>query len=161
MQEPSYTVSRHADVPVERLFDIVVAEDVLPKVLHRYGPVPGVSGTRELTSPWTQSGSRRTVVLDDGGTAHEELLVFDRPYRFEYRVDSLPAPVGRFVDHAEGKWTFAEAPGGSGFTWTYTFVPTRALFAPALGLFIRLAWGGYMRRCADRCVALTTGREDV
>ncbi len=31
----SHTVKREANVEVQQLFDTVVAEDVLPKVLHR------------------------------------------------------------------------------------------------------------------------------
>jgi hypothetical protein len=154
----SYTVSRNVEVPVQQLFDPIVAEDVLPKVLHRYGPVPGVRGTRELTGPWTAPGSRRTVVLDDGSTATETLVVFDRPHRFEYRVEALTGPLGRLVGHAEGRWTFEETAGGSSFTWTYSFVPARGIFAPVLAPFVRLAWAGYMRRCADRCVALARER---
>ena len=35
---------------------MVVAEDVLPKVLHRWGPIPGVLGTRDLTGTWSTPG---------------------------------------------------------------------------------------------------------
>lgn len=52
------TVERGAHALVRRLFDEVVAEDVLPKVLHRYGPIPAVVGTEWLTGPWSTSGSR-------------------------------------------------------------------------------------------------------
>src|SRR6266540_1769620 len=52
------TVERGAHALVRRLFDEVVAEDVLPKVLHRCGPIPAVVGTEWLTGPWSTSGSR-------------------------------------------------------------------------------------------------------
>jgi hypothetical protein len=156
---PSHTVSREAGVPVEQLFDVVVAEDVLPKVLHRYGPVPGVRGTRDLTAPWTAPGAQRTVLLDDGTTAVERLEVFERPHRFEYRVDSFSGVLRRLVDHGAGRWTFASTPAGSRFDWTYTFVPRRAWIGPALSGFVRLGWAGYMARCADRCVALAGGMQ--
>jgi hypothetical protein len=51
---------------VQRLFDEVVAGDVLPKVLHRYGLVPAVIGTEDLTGPWDTPGSQRRVCTSDG-----------------------------------------------------------------------------------------------
>ena len=71
MRAVSHTVNRLARVGVQSLFDTVVAEDVLPKVLRRWGPIPAVVGTRDLTGPWTTPGSERTVVLDDGTSARE------------------------------------------------------------------------------------------
>src|SRR5579875_2500134 len=141
MSTAAYTVTRTADIPLERLFDAVVAEDVLPKVLHRYGPVPAVRETRDLTGPWTCPGSSRTVVLQNGRTARETLRVFERPHRFEYCVDCLRGPLGPFVDHAIGCWVFDEAPVGSRFTWTYTFVSGHRTLTVPLRLFARLAWG--------------------
>jgi hypothetical protein len=156
----SHTVNRPADVGVELLFDTVVAEDVLPKVLHRWGPIPAVVGTRDLTGPWTTPGSERTVLLADGRSARERLVVWERPRRFEYIVDRLTSPLGRLVDHATGTWEFESfGPERSSFRWTYTFhTESRAAAAP-LQLLVRTAWARYMAQCADLTVklALTTG----
>jgi hypothetical protein len=149
----AYTVVRELPVAVERTFDVVVAEDVLPHVLHRWGPVPAVTGTRDLTGPWDTPGSERTVVLDDGRTAHETVLLWQRPSRFEYRVDRIEGPLGRAVDHAIGSWWFDPvAGGGSRFRWTYTFHGSGAWAAPALWVIARTAWARYMHQCADLCV---------
>ena len=86
MASTSHTVSRELDVSVERTFDVVVAEDVLPKVLHRWGPIPAVSGTRDLTGPWDTPGSTRIVELADGNTVREQVLAWERPRLFEYRT---------------------------------------------------------------------------
>lgn len=151
----SHTVSRTAGAGVEQLFDTVVAEDVLPKVLHRWGPVPGVRGTRDLTGPWDTPGSTRTVLLGDGSTAREQVLVWERPARFEYRVDSFSSPLGRLVDHATGSWRFAATnPGGSSFEWTYTFHARGSASALLLRGFVRTAWARYMAQCADLSVQL-------
>jgi hypothetical protein len=151
----SHTVTRRLpSVSVERVFDVVVAEDVLPKVLHRYGPIPGVRGTADNTGPWDTPGSSRTVLLEDGSTAREQVLAWERPRRFEYRVDRLSNPLGRLVDHAVGSWAFAENARGSEFTWMYAFVPAARPAAPVLRAFVALAWARYMNGCADRCVEL-------
>lgn len=137
-------------MPVERLFDVLVAEDVLPKILHRWGPVPAVTGTRDVSGPWDEPGSTRTVVLGDGSTACEEVLEWERPVRFRYRVDSFTSPLGRLVDHAIGEFRFEP---GSRFVWTYSFAPRRGAGMPVRA-FVRVAWSRYMTQCADASVAL-------
>jgi hypothetical protein len=153
----SHTVTREAEqVGVERLFDVVVAEDVLPKVLHRWGPIPGVASTRDLSGLWDRPGSARTVVLEDGRTAREQVLDWQRPSRFEYRVDRFTGPFGRIVDHAIGSWEFSETGGGAAFRWTYGFEPRTGAGKAVLSAVVPLAWARYMARCADACVALAS-----
>jgi uncharacterized protein YndB with AHSA1/START domain len=159
--DASHTVVRTLGVPVERVFDVVVAEDVLPKVLHRWGPVPAVVATRELTGPWDTPGSQRTVVLGDGGTARERVLDWARPSRFQYRVDAITSPLGRLVDHAIGSWTFQSTPEGTRFVWTYSFITRRRASAAVLSVVARTAWARYMEQCADRCVELACGAADL
>ncbi len=156
MRAAAHTVLRDAPgVDVARLFDVVVAEDVLPKVLHRWGPVPGVRGTTGNTGPWDTPGSSRTVVLEDGSTAGETLLRWERPSIFAYRVEAMTNPLGRLVDHAHGTWRFTATPGGgSQFTWTYAFMPRGRIAAPLIRAFVAIAWARYMAGCADRSVAL-------
>lgn len=150
----AHTVSRTAEVDVGTLFDVVVAEDVLPHVLHRWGPVPGVSGTRDLSGPWSRPGSERTVLLSDGNTARERVLVWERPTRFEYQVDDLTGLSGRLLHHAVGSWTFAPTGArGSRLRWTYTFHVAGVAAAGMLQLVARTAWARYMEQCADLCVA--------
>jgi hypothetical protein len=148
----SYTLSRKLSVPVERTFDVVVAEDVLPHVLHRWGPVPAVVGTADLTGPWDTPGSERTVLLGDGSSAKETLLDWERPAYFRYRVDRFSGPVGRLVDHAIGEWWFSSDGTGSGFRWTYTFIGRGPASRAVLSVVARTAWARYMEQCADLSV---------
>jgi hypothetical protein len=150
----SHTVQRQAAVGVERLFDTVVAEDVLPRVLRRWGPVPAVTGTRDLSGPWDTPGSSRTVLLADGNTVREQVVGWERPRRFEYRVDRFTSTIARFVEYATGKWEFAATPGGARFTWTYTFTTRDTLSARLMVPFVHAVWGRYMAQCADLCARL-------
>lgn len=150
----AHTVFRTAAVEVETLFDVVVAEDVLPHVLHRWGPIPAVVGTQALTGPWSRTGSERTVLLSDGNTARERVLVWERPARFEYQLDSLTGRFGRLFDHAFGSWTFAATGDGrSRLRWTYTFYVPGVLAAGVMQIVAWSAWARYMEQCADLCVA--------
>lgn len=157
MGSASHAVSRDLAVDVERVFDVVVAEDVLPRVLRRWGPIPAVTGTRDMTGPWDTPGSERTVLLEDGNTAHEQVLVWERPRRFEYRVDRFTGPLGRLVHHAVGVWDFTKTERGSSFRWTYSFEGRGRLRAILLSLFVHTAWARYMDQCAELCVKLAAG----
>lgn len=153
-----YTVERELLVPVETTFDVVVAEDVLPHVLRRWGPVPGVAGTRDLDGPWDTPGSSRVVVLEDGRTVRETVLAWQRPGHFAYRVTDFEGALGRLVDHAVGEWSFeARGPGASWLRWRYTLCPRAWWAVPAVQLFARTAWAGYMEQCATRCVERAEG----
>jgi|SRR5664279_4875930 len=150
----SHTISRSAYCTIERLFDVVVAEDVLPKVLHRYLLLPAVVGTTDVTGPWSEPGSQRRVLLGNGDSLREQVTEWVRPVRFAYRVDSFPAPLRGLVDFAEGRWAFDEQHGRARFVWTYQFHVSRRLLRPAVGALVRGMWAGYMARCGDRCVEL-------
>jgi hypothetical protein len=150
----SHTVRRAVDVPVERVFDLVVAEDVLPKVLHRWGPVPGVSGTRDLTGAWDQPGSSRTVLLADGSSVRETLTAFERPRLFRYRIDTFTNPLRWLAGHGTGSWLFMAFGSSSEFSWSYSFAPRSRAASVLLGVFVRVAWSRYMEQCADLCVRL-------
>lgn len=136
------------------MFDAVVAEDVLPKVLHRWGPIPGAVGTRDLTGPWSTPGSERTVMLEDGSSARERVVVWERPRRFEYSVDRFTSPLGRLVDHATGAWEFEELETGSSFRWTYSFHARSLAASVPLQFVVRTAWARYMAQCADLTIEL-------
>jgi hypothetical protein len=153
MRVVEHNVERTASVDVAQLFDVVVAEDVLPHVLHRWGPIPGVRGTRALTGPWDTPGSRRTVVLGDGHTAREQVLEWRRPARFRYQVDHVSGPFGKLFEYAVGTWDFSTAPPGSRLRWTYAFHAPSPVAAALLSAVVPLAWARYMAQCADLCVA--------
>jgi|BarGraIncu00222A_1022003.scaffolds.fasta_scaffold168927_1 hypothetical protein len=149
-----HSVIRTATVPVADLFDVVVAEDVLPKVLHGYLVLPAVIGTSDVTGPWSVPGSQRRVLTSDGRSVRERLTGWERPTRFAYRVDDFSGTIAQLADHADGEWEFSDAPGGSSFRWTYSFIPSSVWVQPALRAFVAGMWSGYMDACADRCVEL-------
>jgi hypothetical protein len=153
--EVAFSVNREALASVERLFDEVVAEDVLPKVLHRYLIVPAVVGTDDMTGPWDTPGSSRRVRTADGRAFREQVTAWQRPGHFAYRVDGFTGIMGALVDHAVGEWTFDGDAVSARFTWTYTFRATSRIATPLVRVFVAMMWAGYMRQCADRCVELT------
>jgi hypothetical protein len=149
---PDVVVTRHLVVraPLERAFDTLSAEDVLPTLLHRYLVVPGVTGTTDVSGPWDQPGRSRMVELSGGGSVHEEITAYERPRYFAYRVDGFPAPFDRLVRFAQGRWWLATDGKRTIIRWSYSFdAATRAGVLP-LRVFAHLFWRGYMRAAMRR-----------
>jgi hypothetical protein len=157
----SHTVSHTVAVAVERLFDTVVAEDVLPYVLHRHLLVPGVRNTESLSGPWHVPGSTRIVRLTSGAAVREEVTGWQRPSTFSYRVTALPRPLSSLAREAVGLWSFEGDEERSRLIWTYSFEPAGGWAIPLLRAFVATQWAGYMRRCAERCGYLAVAGRPV
>ncbi len=138
-------------------FDFVTAEDVLPKVLHRFGPVPAVVETVVLDGPeWDRPGCRREVHLDDGSMLHEEIDELIHPTTFSYNVTPQTGMLRHVIRAARGEWQFAPSGEQTDAVWTYRFVPRTPLLAPIVWVFARV-FRGYMRaahiRISDQIAA--------
>jgi len=144
------SITRHATIPgaPSAVFAAVVAEDVLPKVLTGYGPLPAVVGTSDRSGPWDVPGSRRTVHLADGSTLSEAVTEFVPTERFAYRVGDFTHPVLRaLATEGRGQWRFAPVEGGTAVEWTYTFEARGAAAAVPLSGVVQWLWRGYMDAC--------------
>lgn len=145
-------ITRTAVVPAppEQVFAFVAAEDVLPKVLTGYGPLPAVVRTSGHTGPWDVPGSARVVHLADGTTAREQVTRHGAPDDFAYRVWDFGNPIVRgLAREARGEWRFEPVAGGTRITWTYTFAAHNAVAALPLSGITRLLWRGYMDVCLE------------
>ena len=87
------TLEARIAAPLLSVFDFIVAEDVLPKVLTGYGLLPAVVRSSGNTGPWDQPGSARTVHLADGSTAREQVTAYERPVYFAYARAALSGSV--------------------------------------------------------------------
>lgn len=138
----------HAKVPRERAFDIVLPID-LPQVFTGYGPLPAVVGTELFDNAWNAAGQSRRIDLSDGNHAIESLNSFQRPSHFGYRIDQFSGPLGSFVDHADGEWSFTENGEGTDIQWSYTWVP-KTIGIPVVWIVAQL-WQPYADRIVKRC----------
>lgn len=136
--------------PPEAVFKFIAAEDVLPKILTGYGPLPAVVKTSENTGPWTQVGSARLIHLADATTVREQLTMYEPSKRFAYRVWEFGNPIVRtLATGARGDWVFSAAPGGTLVTWTYTFTAKNAAAALPMSGITQILWRGYMDVCLE------------
>jgi hypothetical protein len=133
---------------VTQVFDFIAAEDVLPKILTGYGPLAAVVRTSDHTGPWTVAGSQRRVHLADHSSASEQVTLYERPHRFNYRVWDFSHPLIRsLAASGRGEWTFREVGEGTQVVWTYTFVARHWAARWPIWLVVHLLWRGYMRVC--------------
>ncbi len=143
----------------EVIFKFIAAEDVLPKVLTGYGPLPAVLRTSENTGPWTTPGSARLIHLADKSTVREQLTHYEPSQRFAYRVWEFGNPIIRsLATEARGEWTFTNVPEGTRVTWTYTFTAKNAATALPLSGITQLLWRGYMNVCLENTVRILASK---
>lgn len=152
---PTYrdiTITRQALIPgtPDEVFHFIAAENVLPRVLTGYGPLPGVVGTSGHTGPWDTPGSTRVVHLADGSQVREQITRHEPPGHFAYRVWDFGNPIIRtLATQARGEWAFAPVSGGTQVRWAYTFTASNWLAALPLFAITHLLWRGYMQVCLD------------
>ena len=147
--EVAVTQERLVPGRIEDIFDFVAAEDVLPKILTGYGLVPAVAFTSDVTGPWDQPGSDRTVHLADGSTVSEGVTHYQRASYFAYRVSNPSFSLKHLMVEARGQFWFEERDGGVQVKWTYTFIAKNRLAKLPLMLFVGTQWKGFMAVCMD------------
>lgn len=139
----------------EAVLAFITAEDVLPKVLTGYGPLPAVVRTSGHTGNWDIPGSARVVHLADGTSVREQLTHYVSPPQFAYRVWDFGNPIIKaLATQARGEWTFAAASGGTEVIWTYKFTAKNAVTAIPLSGITQVLWRGYMDVCLDNAARL-------
>lgn len=146
------SITRTAVLPgtPEQVFAFIAAEDVLPKVLTGYGPLPAVVRTSEHTGPWDVPGSARLIHLADGSTVREQVTHYAPPGQFAYRVWAFGNPlINALASQARGEWTFLADAAGTKVSWTYTFTARNAVATLPLSVIAQLLWRGYMNVCLD------------
>ena len=123
--------SIEVDAAPERVFDFATALENFPRVLRRYGPIPGIDSIHMLDGAAPAAGARRVVRMTDRSEIVEQVLDLDRPRRHRYRWLNPPAPpFSWMVERGEGDWLFSACARGTRIEWTYTFDLTSPLAAP-------------------------------
>lgn len=123
----------------------------LPKVMQKYGPIPGVAGIEEQTGPMHVPGSSRVLLLSDGTTAIEQVTSVEPPREVKYLLHELTGFFRHFVVEAQGELWFSEV--GTRSTrveWRYSFIGRNPAATLVLKLLIPLFWKGYMRSALTR-----------
>lgn len=119
-------VTHSEEVTIER--SLAMVRDMAsrtPLVINRSGGLPGVTGSHRLNPGPFQAGARRLVCLTDGGTASEEVLVWEQTpdlSRHRYVVWNYTSPAFGAISYAIGEFVHtALGPTRTQVRWTYSF----------------------------------------
>jgi hypothetical protein len=142
--------ARDIGAPPEKVFDFAVANENMPRIMQRFGPIPAVASVEVLDGAKLAAGVKRRVRMADQSEIIEEVLVLDRPRHHRYRWLTAPAPpFSLLVRSATGDWVFTASAKGTHLDVTYTFELTSPLAAPiaaaVLVLFKRWVQRGLSR----------------
>ena len=114
--------------------------------------IPGVDRTELLTQAWGSPGDRRRVVLKDGGTALEEVVINEMPRRFRYVVWNYNADAARYIRFGVGEWQFTEQGDQTAVTWTYGFQPRGWPASWLLPSFVDGDYREFMESCLQAII---------
>lgn len=133
------------DKPLQWVFEQVVPID-LTTIFRGHWPLPAVVAVREQSGAWDQADQTRTVVLADGATARERLLVVTPPSYFSYRIGEFTGVLGMLADYAHGQWWFESDGSGerTSIRWRYEFFARSGWASLILKAIVALAWKAYM-----------------
>jgi hypothetical protein len=101
-------------------------------------------------APASHVGVTRTVQLQDGSTAHEELTGIERPAYVGYETSDYSFGLKYLATGAKGQWWFAAQGSATRIRWGHAFRAKGWLGSVIPPLFTRLLWSGYMRACLSK-----------
>lgn len=141
------------NAPPPCVFDAARSLDAVA-IIRDHGPLPGVARVEGDTAPWSAPGQQRTITSQDGTVLRETLIRYEPPRAYAYRIGNIEGALARLAAGGESEWRVAPVADGCELFWTYTLTPKSALAAPALWIFLRALWPGYMDAALHRLKAL-------
>ncbi|MFL6116077.1 MAG: SRPBCC family protein [Catenulispora sp.] len=144
-QRLSFAGTLHA--PPKAVFE-AIAHDVV-SLPHWYGAVVAAEYGGGPGSEPPGVGTKRRVKLVGGVAFHEEVIIWDDPTRYGYRIERTTVPGIRAM--AE-EWAVVETPTGTRVVWTVAVDAARPMamafrsMAPGIGAATRRALGRLDRR---------------
>jgi hypothetical protein len=133
-----YVVSSSSVLPAtpEVAYDAVLGAPLEQILGDRSGPIPPVRECRGQDGAWESAGQTRTIVLGDGGTVLETLLLADREGGdYRYRLSDVRGPMKLLMRSVDGQFTFVPEGSGARVTWSWTIHATNPVARLALPLF--------------------------
>jgi hypothetical protein len=147
-----YLLSASSELAVDPqdAFDALVEAPLEDLLGDRTGPIPPVRGCRGEPAVWGQAGQTRTIVLGDGGTILETLVVADRAAAdYRYRLSDITGPMKPLVRGVDGRFLFQPSGAGTSVTWSWTVHPSNAVARFAMPVF-NLFWQRAARKAFAR-----------
>ena len=126
------------DNNAERVFDFIVAEDV---VLHFLKTPPAIAAVEHQNGTWNHAGASRGIVMDNGNRFRETIIAYQRPYLFHYMLSGFSgAPLEGMVNEAIAMFIVQPYGPRAHINWHYAFRPGSDARLADTRAFMRDVW---------------------
>jgi hypothetical protein len=127
------------------VFDFATNNATYERTLNRsLGPIAGLERAEMHMGHRLQAGALRSIVMKDGTTIEETILVHDPPRRHQYRwTEGARPPASWMLKSATGTWDFSGTDGRTRVDWTYEFELKSPIFYP-LAAIMRVLFQRWM-----------------
>ena len=151
-------LKRRVQVAVEcdetTAFDFIGSGPKLPSWLKKSGKIPGCTGVEVLEGPYDHIGARRKVSFEDDSTAIEELLTYNNPANYSYRINEFSGSIKKLTDAAYGQCWFDTIDGETRISWDYTFTYKNLFGRAILSLILTFSYKKFMRKSLENAKAI-------
>jgi hypothetical protein len=129
----------------QEAFDFISSSAKLPQWLKKVGAVPGAKKVTLLESSYDQVGQCRVITFHGGDMAEEQLLTYNPPGNYSYRISKFSNFLKKLSDAAYGQLWFDRVDGKTRITWEYSFSYKNIFARMALSLFLTFVYKKFMR----------------
>ena len=127
---------------VEKVYDFIVAEDVVLKLLKGK---PALEGYEIIKGTWDHAGSERWLNMEGGFRVRETINILARPYLFEYQLEDFSDPnLSKIADVARAHWTFTPVGPRTRVKWYYEWRARQIEHVGAVQEFVANTWRNWM-----------------
>lgn len=153
----SGVLTRRAQVMVncseQEAFDYISSSAKLPEWLKKVGAVPGAEKVDELDGSYNKVGESRIITFQGGDTAEEQLLTYNPPGNYSYKISKFSNFLKKLSNEAYGQLWFDTIDGQTRITWAYSFSFKNFAARIALSSFLTLVYKRFMRKSLQNAKA--------
>ena len=137
------------DCTEQEAYDFISSSTKLPEWLKKVGAVPGAEKVALLDDSYDKVGQRRIITFQGGDTAEEQLLTYNPPGNYSYRISKFSNFLKKLSKAAYGQLWFDLVDGKTRITWEYSFAYKNIFARMALSLFLTFVYKKFMRKSLE------------
>lgn len=135
-------------------FGFISSSSRLPEWLKKVGAVPGAEKVTLLDQSYDGVGDRRIITFQGGDTAMEQLLTYNPPANYSYRISKFSNFLNKLAECAYGQLWFDHVDGQVRITWEYSFAYRNIFTRAVLSLFLTFVYKKFMKKSLANAKAI-------
>ena len=154
-------VSILVDCDVETAFEFISSSSELTTWLKKSGPVPGAVSVQNMDGTYDFVGAKRHITFTSGDVSQEELLTFNPPGNYLYRLTEFGGVFDKLTAAAYGECWFDHVEGKTRITWEYSFTYKSIFARMILSIFLSTAYKKFMLNCLENAKNMLEKRKTI